>query len=173
MSGSTSAGLTGDWWRPMIKACSNLSATHPGDAALPSGAKSRAMPGPSSGWSGRPRPCIWMKPAFCQKGTRFGGRLATPILRHAWARLENCQVGVFAGLGQGQRVALQVDFKLFLPESWVAGSSALSQSQAPREAARGGRSQAVRRSVYGGVGPSGLLAGLAGRSALRASTRGA
>lgn len=33
-------------------------------------------------------------------------------------KIENCQVGVFACLGRGERTAL-VDFRLFLPESWA------------------------------------------------------
>lgn len=45
-------------------------------------------------------------------------------------KLENCQVGVFACLGQGERVAL-VDFKLFLPESWVADAQRCRKAKVP------------------------------------------
>lgn len=50
-------------------------------------------------------------------------------------KLENCQVGVFACLGQGQRVAL-VDFRLFLPESWVQDSARCRKAKIPEAAQR-------------------------------------
>lgn len=56
------------------------------------------------------------EPAFVKKGNasvgvqqQYCGRLG---------KLETCQVGVFAALGRGVRVAL-VDFRLYLPNSWV------------------------------------------------------
>lgn len=45
-------------------------------------------------------------------------------------KLENCQVGVFACLGCGDRVVL-TDFRLFLPESWVQAPERCAQAKVP------------------------------------------
>jgi len=55
-------------------------------------------------------------------------------------KLENCQVGVFACLGQGNRVAL-VDFKLFLPASWAQDPARCRKAKIP-EAERVHRTKA-------------------------------
>lgn len=55
-------------------------------------------------------------------------------------KLENCQVGVFACLGQGERVAL-VDFKLFLPASWAQDPARCRKAKIP-EAERRHRTKA-------------------------------
>jgi SRSO17 transposase len=46
-------------------------------------------------------------------------------------KLENCQVGVFAALGRGNRAAL-VDFRLFLPESWAADAKRCAKAKIPQ-----------------------------------------
>lgn len=76
--------------------------------------------------------------SFVKKGTtsvgvqrQYCGRLG---------KLENCQVGVFTCLGQGQWVAL-VDFKLFLPESWVRDQARCRKAKMP-EAERRHRTKA-------------------------------
>ena len=45
-------------------------------------------------------------------------------------KLENCQVGVFACLGRGDRAAL-VDFRLFLPEEWAADEARCQRVKVP------------------------------------------
>jgi SRSO17 transposase len=55
-------------------------------------------------------------------------------------KLENCQVGVFACLGQGERVAL-VDFRLFLPASWAQDAARCRKAKIP-EAQRRHRTKA-------------------------------
>ena len=45
-------------------------------------------------------------------------------------KLDNCQVGVFACLGRGERAAL-VDFRLFLPESWAQDSERCRKAKVP------------------------------------------
>jgi SRSO17 transposase len=55
-------------------------------------------------------------------------------------KLENCQVGVFACLGQGERVAL-VDFRLFLPASWAQDPARCRKAKIP-EAQRRHRTKA-------------------------------
>ena len=45
-------------------------------------------------------------------------------------KLENCQVGVFACLGRGERTAL-VDFRLFLPESWAQDADRCRKAKVP------------------------------------------
>ncbi len=47
-------------------------------------------------------------------------------------KLENCQVGVFACLGRGERSAL-VDFRLFLPEAWAADEERCRKVKVPQE----------------------------------------
>lgn len=47
-------------------------------------------------------------------------------------KLENCQVGVFACLGRGERTAL-VDFRLFLPEDWAKDSARCERVKVPVE----------------------------------------
>lgn len=45
-------------------------------------------------------------------------------------KLENCQVGVFAALGRGTRVAL-VDFRLFLSEAWAKDAARCAKAKVP------------------------------------------
>jgi SRSO17 transposase len=45
-------------------------------------------------------------------------------------KIENCQVGVFASLGRGERATL-VDFRLFLPEAWVEDEERCSKARVP------------------------------------------
>lgn len=45
-------------------------------------------------------------------------------------KLDNCQVGVFACLGRGERAAL-VDFRLFLPESWAQDPERCQKAKVP------------------------------------------
>ena len=45
-------------------------------------------------------------------------------------KLENCQVGVFACLGRGDRAAL-VDFRLFLPAQWAADAARCQRVKVP------------------------------------------
>ena len=47
-------------------------------------------------------------------------------------KLENCQVGVFACLGRGERAAL-VDFRLFLPEAWAQDAARCDKTKVPAE----------------------------------------
>jgi SRSO17 transposase len=61
----------------------------------------------------------------------LGGRLG---------KLENCQVGVFACLGRGERTAL-VDFRLFLPEAWTEDAARCAKVKVP-EAQRVHRTKA-------------------------------
>ena len=45
-------------------------------------------------------------------------------------KLDNCQVGVFACLGRGERTAL-VDFRLFLPETWAQDVERCRKAKVP------------------------------------------
>lgn len=45
-------------------------------------------------------------------------------------KLDNCQVGVFACLGRGERAAL-VDFRLFLPEGWARDPERCQKAKVP------------------------------------------
>ena len=45
-------------------------------------------------------------------------------------KLDNCQVGVFACLGRGERSAL-VDFRLFLPQSWADDPERCQKAKVP------------------------------------------
>jgi len=47
-------------------------------------------------------------------------------------KLENCQVGVFACLGRGERATL-VDFRLFLPEAWTSDAARCDRARVPPE----------------------------------------
>jgi SRSO17 transposase len=47
-------------------------------------------------------------------------------------KLENCQVGVFACLGRGERAAL-IDFRLFLPAGWVEDAARCDKAKVPAE----------------------------------------
>lgn len=47
-------------------------------------------------------------------------------------KLENCQVGVFACLGRGDRSAL-VDYRLFLPEEWAKDSGRCQKAKVPED----------------------------------------
>jgi SRSO17 transposase len=50
-------------------------------------------------------------------------------------KLENCQVGVFACLGRGERVIL-TDFRLFLPQSWAEAPDRCQQAKVPENERR-------------------------------------
>jgi SRSO17 transposase len=47
-------------------------------------------------------------------------------------KIENCQVGVFAGLGQGSNLVL-TDFRLYLPASWVEDEARCRKAKVPEE----------------------------------------
>ncbi len=164
MSGSTSAGLTGDWWRPMIKACSNLSATHPG-MPQPSGAKSRAMPGPS--WVVRTtRPCIWMKPALSKRGPlRWACNANTAA---AWASWKIARWGCLPVWGKGSGWPWLI-LNCFCLKAGCRIKRAVAKPGSPRR--RVADSQAVRRSAAAWVQAG--FGGACRTVALRASTRGA
>jgi len=66
--------------------------------------------------------------AFVKKGNasvgvqrQYCGRLG---------KLENCQVGVFAALGCGERTAL-IDFRLFLPDGWAQDPGRCAKARVP------------------------------------------
>lgn len=50
-------------------------------------------------------------------------------------KVDNCQVGVFAALSDGQRAAL-VDLRLFLPESWASDPERCQQAKIPESERR-------------------------------------
>ena len=50
-------------------------------------------------------------------------------------KIENCQVGVFACLGRGERATL-VDFRLFLPEAWAEDEERCKKAKVPEEERR-------------------------------------
>jgi SRSO17 transposase len=66
------------------------------------------------------------------------GRCSVGVQRQ-WSgragKVENCQVGVYACLGKGDRVCL-TDFRLFLPESWAQDCARLDKAKVP-EGSRG------------------------------------
>lgn len=47
-------------------------------------------------------------------------------------KVENCQVGVYACLGQGDRVCL-TDYRLFLPQSWTEDEARLKKAKVPED----------------------------------------
>jgi len=49
-----------------------------------------------------------------------------------WQSKENCQIGVFASLGQG-RFTVPVDFRLFLPESWANNAQRCAKVKVPEQ----------------------------------------
>ncbi len=66
--------------------------------------------------------------SFVKKGDHSVG-----VQRQYCGRLgkkENCQMGVFACLGLGDKAAI-VDFRLFLPESWAQATARCEQAQIP------------------------------------------
>jgi SRSO17 transposase len=68
--------------------------------------------------------------SFVKKGDHSVG-----VQRQYCGRLgkkENCQLGVFACLGLGQKASL-VDFRLFLPESWAQAPERCQKAQIPPE----------------------------------------
>jgi SRSO17 transposase len=83
---------------------------------------------------GKPESALYIdETSFVKKGAasvgvqrQYCGRLG---------KLENCQVGVFASLGCGERAAL-VDFRLFLPESWANDPARCEQAKVPPEERR-------------------------------------
>lgn len=80
---------------------------------------------------GHPDSALYLdETAFSKKGrgsvgvkTQYNGRLG---------HKDNCQVGVFACLGRGNRVAL-VDMSLFLPADWAADPARLDKAGVPAE----------------------------------------
>jgi hypothetical protein len=46
--------------------------------------------------------------------------------------VENCQVGVFAGLGRDEHKAI-TDFRLYLPESWAGDEDRCRKAKIPEE----------------------------------------
>lgn len=50
-------------------------------------------------------------------------------------KIENCQVAVFACLGDGRRMVLS-DFRLFLPESWAGDAPRCAKARVPKEQCR-------------------------------------
>ena len=68
--------------------------------------------------------------SFVKKGESSVG-----VQRQYCGRLgktENCQLGVFACLGRGDKAAI-VDFRLFLPESWAQDAERCKKAQVPEE----------------------------------------
>lgn len=69
--------------------------------------------------------------SFVKKGDHSVG-----VQRQYCGRLgktENCQMGVFACLGRGDRASI-VDFRLFIPESWAKDAARCQKAQIPEEA---------------------------------------
>jgi SRSO17 transposase len=66
---------------------------------------------------------------FAKKGNKSAG------VARQWngrlGKVDNCQVGVFAALSDGQRAAL-VDLRLFLPESWTSDPQRCAQAKIPK-----------------------------------------
>lgn len=50
-------------------------------------------------------------------------------------KIENCQVAVFASLGDGKRMAL-TDYRLFLPESWAEDPARCNKAKVPEDQRR-------------------------------------
>jgi SRSO17 transposase len=70
---------------------------------------------------------------FAKKGDKSVG-----VQRQYCGRLgkvDNCQVGVYACLGRGERAAI-IDFRLFLPESWVEDAARCDRAKVPVEERR-------------------------------------
>ena len=80
---------------------------------------------------GKPESALYIdETSFVKKGAASVG-----VQRQHCGRLgkiENCQVGVFASLGCGERAAL-VDFRLFLPESWANDPARCDKAKVPPE----------------------------------------
>jgi SRSO17 transposase len=70
---------------------------------------------------------------FAKKGNKSVG------VARQWngrlGKVDNCQVGVFAALSDGQRTAL-VDLRLFLPESWTADAARCVAAKIPESERR-------------------------------------
>lgn len=68
--------------------------------------------------------------SFLKKGRASAG------VQRQWSgragKVENCQVGVFASLGRGERHAL-IDFELFLPEEWAADRERCGKAGIPED----------------------------------------
>jgi len=68
--------------------------------------------------------------SFLKKGSSSVG------VQRQWSgragKVENCQVGVFAALANGERMAL-CDFRLFLPESWAGDEARCQKAKIPLE----------------------------------------
>ena len=71
--------------------------------------------------------------SFLKKGKSSVG------LQRQWSgragKIDNCQVAVFACLGDGKRMAL-TDFRLFLPESWAEDKERCDKAKIPQEQQR-------------------------------------
>ena len=68
--------------------------------------------------------------SFVKKGEHSVG-----VQRQYCGRLgktENCQVGVFASLGRGERATL-IDFRLFLPEAWAKDTERCERARVPED----------------------------------------
>lgn len=68
--------------------------------------------------------------SFAKKGDKSVG-----VQRQYCGRLgkvENCQVGVYACLGRGEKAAI-IDFRLYLPESWVGDEERCNRVKVPAE----------------------------------------
>ena len=68
--------------------------------------------------------------SFLKKGRASAG------VQRQWSgragKIENCQVGVFACLAKGDRMAI-TDFRLFLPESWAQDAERCNKARIPLE----------------------------------------
>jgi len=71
--------------------------------------------------------------SFLKKGKSSAG------VQRQWSgragKIDNCQVAVFACLGDGKRMAL-TDFRLFLPESWAEDKERCDKAKIPQEQQR-------------------------------------
>lgn len=101
------------------------------------------------------------------------GRCSVGVQRQ-WSgragKVENCQVGVYACLGKGDRVCL-TDFRLFLPESWAQDSSRLDKAKVPEDSRGylGKRGQALE--MIARAKAAGLRFGWVGFDSLYGSSR--
>lgn len=58
----------------------------------------------------------------------------------ATGKIDNCQMGVFAALGNGERVGI-CDFRLYLPKAWIGSPKRMSKAGAPESERRYARKQ--------------------------------
>ena len=80
---------------------------------------------------GHPRSCLILdETTFIKKGDNSVG-----VQRQYCGRLgktENCQMGVFACLGLGNKACV-IDYRLFLPESWATDAARCDKAQIPED----------------------------------------